>query len=185
MQDTEKDIIYNKYKYIVDVLLHDYKKIAIKLGIDLKEFRQEAYYAFSDALNNFKDEKQVKIETFITVCVRRRLQKVIKSYGGKKAKTLNNSYSLDYDYDKDGSTLKDIMEDNYFEPLNNLTDRERYEELINAIKGVLSLNEYKIFTFLSLGYNGEQIAKKLNKNIKQVNNTIQRIRQKIRNIKID
>ncbi len=181
-----KDIIYKKYKYIVDVLLHEYHNTAVRLGIDLKEFEQEAYYAFSDALINFRVDKNVKLETFITLCIRRRLQKVIRSYGGEKAKFFNNSYSLDYDYDEEGTTLRDLIEDVYdFEPLNKLTNKESYEELLKKIKGILSDNEYEIFNYIKNGYNSQKIAKLTNKTLKQIDNTTQRIKQKIRNITLE
>ncbi len=181
--EEAKDIIYNKYKYIVDVLLHEYRSVALKLGIDLKEFEQEAYFAFSDALINFREDKNVKLETFITLCIRRRLQKIIKSYGGEKAKFFSNSYSLDYNYDEEGTTLQDLMEDVYdFEPLSKLTSKESYEELLSKIKEILSINEYEIFNYLKNGYNIKKIASLTNKSLKQIDNTIQRIKQKIRNI---
>ncbi len=184
--EDAKDIIYNKYKYIVDVLLHEYHNVAFKLGIDLKEFEQEAYYAFSDALINFRDDKNVKLETFISLCIRRRLQKIIKSYGGEKAKFLNSSYSLDYDYDEEGTTLRDLIQDvDDLEPLNKLTNKESYEELLEKIKESLSCNEYEIFNYLKNGYDSKKIASLTNKTLKQVDNTVQRIKQKIRNITLE
>ena len=94
--ETAKDIIYNKYKYIVDILMKKYYTVALKYNIDLHELEQEAYYAFSDALKNYRDDKNAKLGTFISLCVDRRLKKIIKKYSGKKAELFKNTYSLDY-----------------------------------------------------------------------------------------
>ena len=178
------DIIYEKYKYIVDILMHKYHNNALKYGVDLKELEQEAYYAFSDALKNFDENKNVLLSTFISLCVDRRLKKIIKRYSGKKAQVINNTYSLDYDYDEDGTTLKDVISDDYeFEPLYNLTKKEDYEELITKIKESLSISEYEVFNYIINDFDYQTIALLINKNPKQVDNTIQRIKHKIRDIK--
>ena len=76
--EEAKNKIYEKYKYIVDILMKKYHNAIISLGIDKRELIQEALYAFSDAINSFNQEKKVKLSTFITVCVDRRIKKVLK-----------------------------------------------------------------------------------------------------------
>ncbi len=177
------DELYEKYKYIVDILMHKYRNSALKYSVDLKELEQEAYYAFADALKNFDQNKNTLISTFISLCVDRRIQKIIKKYSGKKAQTLNNTYSLDYDYNEEGMTLKDIISDDYeFEPLNNLTLKENYEELLQKIKENLSLTEYEVFCYMINGFDYQTVALLTNREPKQIDNTIQRIKHKIRDI---
>ncbi len=182
-ENEQIDTLYEKYKYIVDILMHKYHKAALKYNIDLKELEQEAYYAFTDALKTFDESKNALLSTFISLCVARRLQKIIRKYSGKKAQTLNNAYSLDYDYNEDGTTLKDVISDDYeFEPLNNLTLKENYLELINKIKESLSVSEYEVFCYIINGFDYQTIALLTNHNTKQIDNTIQRIKHKIRDI---
>ena len=179
----EIDILYDKYKYIVDILMHKYHKLALKYDIDLKELEQEAYYAFTDALKNFDESKNILLSTFISLCVDRRLKNIIRNNSNKKAQTLNNAYSLDYDYNEEGITLKDLISDDYeFEPLNKLTLKEDYEELITKIKESLSLTEYEVFCYIINDFDYQTIALLTNHNAKQVDNTIQRIKHKIRDI---
>ena len=123
--EDARNIIYDKYKYIVEIMLRKYNKASFSLGIDLSELEQEAFYAFSDALNSYRDDKNAKLSTFITLCIDRRLKKIIRKYSGEKAKLLNNTFSLDYDYDEEGSTLKDYISDEQKnDPLLNLTNEE-------------------------------------------------------------
>ena len=183
--EEAKNIIYNEYKYIVDILIHKYHGVALSLNIDIHELEQEAYYAFSDALNSYQSDKNAKLSTFISLCIDRRIKKILKKYSSDKAKILNNTYSLDYDYNEEGMTLKDLIsDDNQFDPLYNLTNEENYEELMVKIKESLSDSEYEVFKLLINGFDYITIAKITDKNPKQIDNTIQRLKHKIKDIVI-
>ena len=96
---------------------------------------------------------------------------------------MNNTYSLDYDYNEEGATLKDFISDEReFDPLYNLTNKENYEELLEKIKDSLSESEYEVFKFLINGFDYITIAKLTDKNPKQIDNTIQRLKHKIKEI---
>ncbi len=179
--EEAKNEIYEKYKYIIDILMKKYRNIISQLGIDKNEVEQEALYAFSDALHSFKEEKNVKLSTFISVCVDRRIKKVIKKYSGEKAKLLNSFYSLDYDYEE-GMTLKDMISDEKTDPLYNLTLKEDYEELITKIEKSLSSNELEIFKLIKNGFDRSTISLITGKNDKQVDNARERLKNKIRDI---
>ena len=179
--EDAKNELYNEYKYIIDILMKKYRNIINTLGIDKTELEQEALYAFSDALNSFDNKKRVKLSTFITVCVDRRLKKVIRKYNGEKAKLLNSFYSLDYDYE-DGMTLKDMISDEKTDPLYNLTLKEDYDELLHKIEESLSSGELEIFNLLKNGLDRHTISMLTKKNDKQVDNAIQRLKNKIRDI---
>ncbi len=179
--EEAKNELVAKYKYIIDILIKKYRNLINQLGIDKHELEQEALYAFSDALHSFNEEKKVKLSTFITVCVDRRIKKVIKKYSTEKAKLLNSFYSLDYDYE-DGMTLKDIISDEKTDPLYSLTAKEDYDELIKKIEDSLSNNELEIFKLLENDFDRSAIALITRKTDKQVDNAIQRLKNKIRDI---
>lgn len=178
-----KNELYKKYKYIMDILIRKYSSMASLLNIDMNELISEASFAFSDAINSYQNDKNAKLSTFISLCIDRRLQKLIKKYSSEKAKILNNTYSLDYDVNGEGVTLKDLISDaSVNDPLNNLTNKEEYEELLGRIKDVLSDSEYEVFKLYSNGFDYQTIALIINKNAKQIDNTIQRLKHKIRDI---
>lgn len=181
--EEAKNQLYEKYKYIVDILMHKYYNVAYTLGVDIHELEQEAYYAFSDALNSYRQDKNAQVSTFISLCIDRRLKKIFKKYTSEKAKVLNNAYSLDYDYNDEGITLKDLIsDDNKFDPLYSLTNEENYKELLAKIKESLSTSEYEVFSYYINNFDYITIAKLTNKNPKQIDNTIQRLKHKIRDI---
>lgn len=181
--EEAKDIIYEQYKYIVDIMMRKYYNVALSLGIDLKDLEQEAYFAFSDAINSYRDDRNAKLHTFITLCIDRRIQKILKKNTSEKARLLNNTYSLDYDYNEEGMTLKDLISDDYKnDPLINLANQEEYKELLNKIRDSLSEFEYEVFSYYINKFDYSTIAELTNKNIKQIDNTIQRLKHKIRDI---
>lgn len=180
--EDAKNIIYEKYKHIVDILLNKYYTAIKNSGIDKLEAEQEAYYAFSDALMNYRNDKNASLGTFITLCVDRRIKKILKRSNGEKAKVLNNVYSLDYDYDE--MSLGDLIsDDNKTDPLYHLTTEEDLTELISEIKKELSTSEYEVFLYLENGFDSKTIMELLNINPKQFDNRVQKIKQKIRDIK--
>lgn len=86
-----KNELYEKYKYIEDILIRKYLNIANSLNIDISELISEASFAFSDAINSYQNDKNAKLSTFISLCIDRRLQKLIKKYNSEKARVLNNT----------------------------------------------------------------------------------------------
>lgn len=180
--ETAKNMLYEENKYIVDIILKKYKNAAKNAGLDMYELEQEAYFAFSDALNSYRSDKNASISTFISMCVERRIQKIIRNNRGDKAKFLSSTYSLDFDYNKEGNALKDMISDIKSDPLYNLTNKENYEELIVKINKNLSEAEIEVLNYYLKGNDYQVIAKKTNKSAKQIDNTIQRIRHKIRDI---
>lgn len=181
--EEAKDILYNKYLYIIDIEIKKYQRMARVLGYDLNDLYQDALLGFSDALVSYRDDKDAALSSFITLCVDRRLQVSIKKAGRLKNKLLNDSLSLEHIYDSSASPLMDVLSDNFEnDPLENIVKEEKVEELIKEIKKDLSSREYEVFSLVSNGLKYDEIALLLNKDLKYVDNAIQRMRTKIRKI---
>lgn len=180
--EDAKNILYLKYKFIIDILIKKYLKLIHVLNIDMQEVYSECSVAFSDALNNFQEDKDATLPTFLTICIERRLLCLIKKYNREKYKVLNDTYSLDYYYEELGKPLMDVLTDNTNEPLGTITEEEEYNELIKEIKISLSKKENDVFSLMVSGFDYKQIAKILKETPKQVDNSIQRIKLKIKSI---
>lgn len=176
-----QDILYRKYNYIIEVLLNKYRRVFYALNIDLEEVRQEASLAFSNALYSFQDDKDVALSTFISLCVDRKIKNIIKKYESNKTKALNDSLSLDTTFYE--VPLENLIGDDKYEPLRNIESKDTIEFINNQVKEILSPNELLVYNYMIDGLNYIEIAKKLDKTPKQIDNTIQRIRAKLKNIK--
>lgn len=181
--EEAKDLLYDKYKYIIDIVIKKYTRVANMLGIDGSDLTQEALVGFSDALNRFRDDKDASMATFITRCVERRLQVCLIKAKTLKNKLLNESLSLDYIPNDDISPLLEMLSDNsQNDPLINISKEEEYQELILKIKEALSDKEYEVYSLLANGLNYREISEILDLEPKQVDNTIQRLKNKIKKI---
>ncbi len=181
--EDAKDIVYIKYKYIIDIVIKKYAFSAMKYGFEYKDLYQEALVGFSDALQSYQEDKKSSLPTFITLCVDRRLQNAIRKAGRIKNKILMECLSLDHVYEEYNIPLKEVISDhNENDPLTNITKDEEFDELLESIEKVLSSSEYEVYKLLITGLNYQEIAQILGKNPKQIDNAIQRIKTKIKEI---
>lgn len=181
--EEAKDLIFDKYKYIIDIEVRKYSKMADMLGYDYNDLYQDALLGFADALNSYRDDRNASLARFITICVDRRLQLSIKRAGRIKNKLISESLSLEHVYDQLSSPLMDLLSDNSLnDPLENILKEEKLKELVDNIKKELSDTEYEVYSLMVSGLNYNEIAILLNKTSKQVDNTMQRIKNKIKKI---
>jgi RNA polymerase sporulation-specific sigma factor len=180
--EDAKNVLFEKYSYIIEIIMAKYKKSIYALGLDYSEVKQEAMLAFTDALIRYNSEKESSLPTFISVVVERKVQNCIRKAETIKQKVHNESYSIDYEYEAFKKPLTEIIADTSKEPLENLENRENYEELVKKINSALSPFEKDVYELLINEFNYQDIAKILNKEPKQIDNTIQRIRCKIKDL---
>jgi len=181
--EDAKNILFFKYKFIIDILIKKYSKYLASLNIDYQEIYSECAVGFSDGLRSFQEDKSASLATFITLCIERRLGNIIRKYNRDKHKGLQDTYSLDYIYDDSDTKLIDLISDDYeHDPLKNITEEEGYNELLLSIKDKLTDKEYEVFVLMVRGLSYIEISKILDNTPKQIDNTIQRIKNKIRNL---
>lgn len=181
--EDAKDMLFKKYKYIIDIVIKNYALSALKYGFEYKDLYQEALVGFSDALNSFDESKNSSLKTFITLCVDRRLQNTIRKAGRIKNQVLMDSLSLDHVYKNFDIPLREIISDNRKnDPLTNIAKDEDFDNLVHIIEQRLSPSEYEVYKLLIKGMTYQEIAKYLNKSVKQIDNAIQRMKNKIKEI---
>jgi len=184
-EETEeaKNILFEKYKYIMEVEVKKYASMARTLNYDLNDLYQEALVGFSNAINDYRDDKDMKISSFITLCVDRRLQTIIKKASRYKNRIIADAISLEHIYSSYTSPLMDLLSDNSEnDPLENILKEEDLKELMTKIKDNLSDNEYEVYSLMINGLKYNDIATLLGKDLKQVDNTVQRVKNKIKKI---
>ena len=181
--EDAKDILFEKYKYIIDIELKKYSNIANILGYDYNDLYQDALVGFSDAIVNYRDDKEASLPSFITLCVDRKLQYAIRSINNKKTRLQSESLSLEYTYDNATQPLRETISDNSAnDPLFKLMNEEEYKELNEKICKELSNTEYEVYTYMLKGLKYNEIAVLLDREPKQIDNAMQRIKNKIKKI---
>ena len=182
-EENIKNIIYDEYGYLIDVIIRKYNTFIKMFQIDEQEIRCEASYGFSDGINSYSDSKNTSLKTFLSLCIERRVIKALAKCKTQKAHLFNDALSLDYAHgDSHTPLIETISDEGEFDPLNNLTSFETYDEIVTLAKENLSEFEYIVFRYMLTETTYQEMAKILEKTPKQIDNTIQRIKLKMRKI---
>lgn len=179
--EEARDEAYNRFSYIVDIILKKYQRGAFYFNVDMDELRQEALLGFADGLASFNQDKESNIRSFLTMCVERRLQNTIRKYDTDKMKQIVETYSLDRRLDED-RTLGDVIGDSKEDPKEILEQKETIEALKKNIDKALSKNEKEVYELLINDYSYEDMARILDIDIKQVYNRVSVVRSKIKDL---
>ncbi len=175
-----KDAIFDKYSYLVDVLVYKYEGTIKALKLDMEEIKQEAYYAFNDAIINYRDELAASFPTFISLCIRRKLCNRFRIATSNKNLTYLSKTSINNIFIKNSDLEK--LCDMKYNPERIVTINDNYENLVSKIIISLSPKEKDIFKLCINGFSLKDISKILKINIKTVYNAIGRIREKASSI---
>ena len=177
-----RNSLYEKYEPLIKFIVKKYTATAAHYGLDYNDLIQEANVGFADALNSYDEKKDASLKTFISLCINRKLINAIRKVQTNKNQMELTNLSLDYDYNKEGLPLIDVIGDVNADPLLKFSEKENEKSLISKIEKELSTSEYEVFKLLLKGLNYKEISKILEKSEKQIDNTIQRIRNKARAI---
>lgn len=172
--DEARKLIYQKYKPIIVKKSKDAFLFTSHHGIDINDIMQEGYIGLEEAIRGFSEKDGATFYTFAVLCIDRKIKNYIKSTLQNKNKFLNEAITID-------ERLENIISDSC-----NIEDSFMYkikkEDLKSAIKKELTDFENKVFDLRLENYTTEEIAKKLNKDIKSIYNSFHRIKQKIKKI---
>lgn len=177
------DILYNKYKPVVEIKAKKALYMVQGKGLDLSDLIQEGMIGLSEAIRDYKTQKDVKFSTFANMCIERQVNSAITKANRIKHKSLNESLSLDDKLVNDEKTLMDkIIEDKDSDPSMQLIDLEAKEEFYEKLKRELTSFEYDVLTLRLRNFDYKEIAVKLKRSYKSIDSALQRIKNKLRTI---
>jgi len=177
-----RNSLYEKYESTIKYIVKKYEQAAKKLGLDKNDLLQEANVGFTSAINDYDREKEASLKTFIQVCISRRLNNYIRKNQAQKNKIVQESLSLEYEYVEQGLPLKEIIGSDELDPSKAYNDQENYESILKKVEGNLSELENEVFHHMLNGLNYNEIANLLDKSPKQIDNTMQRLRTKLKSL---
>jgi len=176
-------ILYNKYKLVAELKAKKYYKYASSLGLDFSDLIQEGMIGFSEAIKDFKNEKEVKFSTFASLCIERQISSAVMAAKRNKHRILNESISLDYVSDNnDKPIINFICEEKDSDPLEYIIDLEMEKETYQNIKDNLTDFESQVLQLKINNFNYKEIAEILDRPLKSIDNTLQRIKNKVRSM---
>lgn len=176
------ECLYNKYKNVIYKISLKYINKASLYGLDINDLVLEGYLAFDTAIKNYKDLKNnSKFYSFLYSCVEHNIQNIIRNNAVKKHSVLNDAVKYEQNYELI-KNIKDTQIANIDEQLIlNQDSKHKY----NIIMKKLSSIEQEVFKLKYKNYTTKEIAIIIGKNIKAVNNALERIRKKKKLLNID
>ena len=137
----------------------------------------------SQAINDYKEQKNVQFSTFASICIERQIMTFVRDVNRQKHKILNDSLSIDSTIDKKGRPLMEIaFDEKNRNPEDSLIELDEEVEMLDKIKSVLTDKEYEVFELRLQGFSYQEMALLLNTTRKSIDGTISRIKSKISNM---
>lgn len=134
-------------------------------GASYDDFLQEAKLAFYKAIHTYNVENQsVTFGAYARVCVRNKLISCVRKMNSKKRRKQEGKTTSD-----EGMSLQDAV-----------VLKELRERVISLSESFLSPYEKEIFSLYLMGYKGKELATRLGKDVRSVNNALYRIKAKLK-----
>lgn len=160
-----------------DRLLEKYKPLVLRFsrarfipGGDRDDLIQEGMIGLYKAMRDFREGRGASFSTFAALCVDRQILRAIEASGREKNRALNDAVGFTGD-EEEGRGF-DVS------PEQILIEREEEEERLRQLRSRLSPLESQVLDLFLDGMDYKEIAAKLGKSPKSVDNALQRIRKK-------
>ena len=169
---------------ITDYLIDKYKSLVrtraralYLVGGDHEDLIQEGMRGLFKAVRDYKPGKEASFATFAGLCIDRQMYSAVASSQRQKHQPLNSFVSLSEPVSEQELRLVDEET-----PEEIMISRENVIGMHERIKERLSKFEYQVLELYLKGYDYTQIAEKLGKQPKAIDNALQRIRSKVREV---
>ena len=179
--DTEAmDFLMNKYKNLV----RSRARTLFLVGADKEDLIQEGMIGLYKAIRDFQKEKEVSFQYFAELCINRQMYSAVKGSNTKKNQPLNNYISIDSmrsaeEQEVPMEQLLGITSEKNRNPEQLVIDKESADVIEYTLVGHLSKMEREVLFYYMKDYNYNQIAAAVGKEVKSVDNAIQRIKKKL------
>lgn len=165
-------------KRAVEILMENYKGAVNKIarafyikGADRDDVVQEGMIALYNAIVTYDIDANVAFSTYANECVKNRILDCLRSGNRLKNKALSESLPI--------SSVEDT-DSGYLTPEEIAINAEEADMLKNIIDSSLSEAERDVLNMFFDGRSYSEISDAIGKNTKFVDNTLQKIRRKIK-----
>ena len=174
-------ILHEKYYKIIKIKVAKYRALAKRIGLDTCDLMQEGLLGLEEAINSYRDNKDMKFYSFANMCIERQILSVLNYHSRKKHTFLNDSCSIDVE-DEKGRTMLDYSLKSDIDPLMMMEKEEEKNSIYDLMTKDLSKLEKEVFELKLNGLDYREIARLLNKSYKSIDSALQRIRVKLKKI---
>lgn len=176
-------------------LLNRYKNLVRKkaramyiAGGDSDDLIQEGMIGLYKAIRDYNAKKAASFMTFASMCINRQMCTAVSTANRKKHNPLNTYVSFYAPIDGEGyedgiTTLSDVLvSEREQNPEDLYINRESAENMEDRLYDALSDMERQVVKYYMQGEGYVQIAARMGKSPKSIDNALQRIKNKLLNI---
>lgn len=145
--EEASEAIYKKYEPVISYFAKKYSSYTDGKGIDYNDLYQEGLIGLMQAIDKFKDQKDIKFSTFAFLCIKRKIISLVRDVNRKKHSALNDSYSIDYKQEDDTRSFDNILTTNYNGIEELLVNKEKMNILTKGLMRIY-LHLRKLFMIL-------------------------------------
>lgn len=173
---------------LMDYILDKYKPLVRKkanavflIGGETDDLIQEGMIGLFKAVRDYDGEKEASFFSFAELCITRQLYKAVEASNRKKHAPLNSYVSFYSKAGEEGHSLAETLTTGGMgDPEQIVIDQENLKMFWEKLKERLSGMEREVLDEYLSGLNYQQIAAKMGKSPKTIDNALQRIKMKIR-----
>lgn len=166
----------------MDALIERYKRqvrnqarALFLIGGDSDDLIQEGMLGLFKAIRDFQPEKNASFQAFARLCISRQLYSAVQASNRQKHVPLNSYVELSPELGKGVEEPREKSPEELFIDQENL--RSLYAEILKALTPL----EQEVLKAYLEGESYTEIAAAMQKTPKSIDNTLQRIRRKLRN----
>lgn len=171
-------VLYERYKQLVRSRAHSY----FLIGADHEDLVQEGMLGLYKAVCEYDESKAASFKSFAELCVTRQILSAIKNATRKKHTPLNHYVSLNrspVSEDGEVTLLDSIRSLHVADPEEVVIGRENFEQMVLYLEKTLSPMERRVLGLYLDGLSYPQIAARIEKPLKSVDNAMQRVKHKL------
>lgn len=172
---------------IMDYILTKYKPMVLGkanamylIGGDTDDLIQEGMIGLFKAIRDYRKDKEASFFHFAELCVNRQIYSAVEASNRKKHVPLNTYVSFYSQSSEEGKSLAETLPDVTDNPEQRIIAQESMQLFWDDVKSRLSAMEREVLDAYLSGLNYRQIAEKMKKSPKAIDNALSRIKSKIR-----
>ena len=176
-----EDELYSRYKESVRVRARLY----FMLGAEHDDIVQEGMIGLFKAIRSYDPSRGASFSTYADLCIGSRIITAVRSASRDKYRPLNEAFSLDLPLDPEDEETRTLGDTIAAGPDSDPEAKylsAEFEGLLGPENKTFSGFERKVLGAMLEGLDYREIAEALGKTPKQIDNAMQRIRNKIRKI---
>ena len=183
------DLAQNGDRVALEYLLSKYKNFVrskarsyFLIGADHEDIVQEGMIGLFKSIRDYQLERLSSFRAFAELCITRQIITAIKTATRQKHLPLNSYVSLNkpiYDEESDRTLMDVIVEGHAQNPEELIIGREDILSIRDQVGTVLSSLEQDVLSAYLDGKSYQEIADKLGRHVKSIDNALQRVKRKL------